>query len=130
MTDKNLSLYSIATGSADPIYRQLMDQVRRLIASGQLPPGADMPSVRELAQFLAVNPMTVSKAWNLLEMEGLIVRRRGQGMSVAQHSHMQTPERGHLLRPTLQRAAQEVRQLELTDSEALTLFAQILKENP
>jgi len=56
------SLFSIVTGSPEPIYRQLVDQVRRLVAGGQLAPGAALPSVREVAQQLTVNPMTVSKA--------------------------------------------------------------------
>jgi GntR family transcriptional regulator len=57
--------------------------VRRLIAGGQLPPGAELPSVRELAAQHAVNPMTVSKAYALLEAEGLLERQRGKPMRVA-----------------------------------------------
>ena len=52
----------INTGSTEPIYRQLIEQVRRRIAAGQLKAGDEIPSVRELAQALALNPMTVSKA--------------------------------------------------------------------
>jgi GntR family transcriptional regulator len=78
------NLFSIATGSPEPIYRQLVEQVRRLSASGQLRPGDEMPSVREIAQALALNPMTVSKAYGLLEMEGVLARRRGLGMIVAE----------------------------------------------
>jgi GntR family transcriptional regulator len=60
-----------------------VEQVRRLIAGGQLPPGAPLPSVRELAQEHAVNPMTVSKAYALLEAEGLLERHRGKPMTVS-----------------------------------------------
>jgi GntR family transcriptional regulator len=80
------TLFSIATGSSEPIYRQLIEQVRRLTAAGQLQPGDDMPSVREIAQALALNPMTVSKAYGLLEMEGVLARRRGLGMVVAERA--------------------------------------------
>ena len=73
------SLFSIATGSPEPIYRQLVEQVRRLSAGGQLQPGDEMPSVREIAQALALNPMTVSKAYSLLEMEGVLGDRAGTG---------------------------------------------------
>ena len=76
MTTHTASMFSIATGSADPIYRQLVEQVRRLVVSGQLAPGDEMPSVREIAQALALNPMTVSKAYGLLEMDGVLARRR------------------------------------------------------
>ncbi|HEU4775833.1 MAG TPA: GntR family transcriptional regulator [Telluria sp.] len=119
-------LFSIATGSAEPIYRQLVEQARRLIAGGQLAPGDAMPSVREIAQALALNPMTVSKAYGLLELEGALTRRRGLGMVVADR-----PKAAHspteLLRPTLERAALEARQLELDADTALALFKSILK---
>lgn len=125
-------LFSIATGSSEPIYRQLVDQARRLIAGGQLAPGDVMPSVREVAHALAVNPMTVSKAWGLLETEGVLTRRRGLGMTVAEappsgHSLVQ---RAQLLRPTLERAALEARQLELDSDTVLALFTQIMKDTP
>src|SRR4051812_8992892 len=91
-------LFSIATGSAEPIYRQLMDQVRRMAASGQLAPGDQLPSVRDMAQALALNPMTVSKAYNMLEAEGVLARSRGMGMLVADShaSEQSTAERAAL----------------------------------
>lgn len=124
------SLFSIATGAAEPIYRQLVDQVRRLVAGGQLAAGDEMPSVREVAQALAVNPMTVSKAYGLLEMEGVLSRRRGLGMVVADHPRggRALTDRAELLRPTLERAAMEARQLELDPKTVLALFNQILKD--
>lgn len=123
------TLFSIATGSPEPIYRQLVEQVRRLTASGQLRPGDEMPSVREIAQALALNPMTVSKAYGLLEMEGVLARRRGLGMVVADSAAPAgKADILGLLRPTLERAAVEARQLELDPDTVLSLFATILKE--
>jgi GntR family transcriptional regulator len=123
------SLFSIATGSPEPIYRQLVEQVRRLSASGQLRPGDEMPSVREIAQALALNPMTVSKAYGLLEMDGVLARRRGLGMVVADSAAPAgKADILGLLRPTLERAAVEARQLELDPDTVLSLFATILKE--
>ena len=131
MPNHPATLFSIATGSSEPIYRQLVEQVRRLAAGGQLQPGDDMPSVREVAQALALNPMTVSKAYGLLEMEGLLVRRRGLGMVVAERAAPSQPaDRVELLRPTLERAALEARQLELDPKTVLNLFATLLKEVP
>ena len=125
-----LDIFSIATGSPEPIYRQIIEQVRRLVAGGQLSAGDELPSVRELAQALAVNPMTVSKAFGMLEAEGVFERRRGLAMVVApQHRRAQpAAERVELLRPTLQRAATEARQLELPAAQALSLFKTILRE--
>ena len=123
-------IFSINTGSSEPIYRQLVEQVRRRIAAGQLSAGQEIPSVRELAQTLAVHPMTVSKAYSLLEAQGLLERRRGLSMVVAaQHTHAEpSASRVELLRPTLEKAASESRQLELTSTQALKLFQQILNE--
>jgi len=130
MTNHAAHLFSISTGSAEPIYRQLVDQVKRLVAAGQMAPGDGMPSVRDVAQALALNPMTVSKAYSLLEMEGVLNRRRGMGMEVAARaaSAQSAQERAELLRPTLERAAMEARQLELDSDTVLSLFIQILKE--
>lgn len=134
MTSHTATLFSIATGSSEPIYRQLIEQVRRLVAAGMLAPGDALPSVREVALALAVNPMTVSKAYSMLEAEGLLARARGIGMLVAERSATAAAAdpsaRAALLRPTLERLAAEARQLELDADTVLSLLAQILKENP
>ena len=126
------TFFSINTGSTEPIYRQLVEQVRRRVAGGQLTAGQEIPSVRELAQALAVHPMTISKAYSLLEAEGLLERRRGLAMRVApQHRRAQpAASRVELLRPTLERAAAEARQLELPAAQVLQLFDQILRDHP
>ena len=109
------NIFTIAPGASEPIYRQLMDQIRRMTMAGQLNDGDLLPSVRDVAQGLTLNPMTVSKAYNYLEVEGLLQRQRGIGMLI----HISTEkksraekvdEREQLLRPTLKRAAKEVRQ--------------------
>jgi GntR family transcriptional regulator len=130
MTTHSAQLFSISTGSPEPIYRQLVEQVRRLVAAGQMAPGDGMPSVREVAQSLTLNPMTVSKAYSLLEMEGVLTRKRGMGMSVAERpaSGGKALDRAALLRPILERAALEARQLELDPDTVLSLFTHILKE--
>ena len=132
MTSHTPQLFSIVPGSSAPIYRQLVDQVRRLVAGGQLAPGDALPSVREVALQLAVNPMTVSKAYGLLELEGVLERRRGVGMLVAERSPDTgaLDDRAALLRPPLERAAREARELELDPDTVLSLFKAILKESP
>ena len=62
-------MFSINPNSGEPIYRQLTEQVKRMVAGGQLQPGAELPSVRELAAQYAINPMTISKAYSLLEAD-------------------------------------------------------------
>jgi GntR family transcriptional regulator len=120
--------FQINTGSAEPIYRQLMDQLRRRVAAGQWRAGQELPSVRELALELAVHPMTISKAYGLLEIEGLLERRRGLPMLIAVgHARPAAArERIEQLRPTLQRAAAEARELGIPKTQALELFARLL----
>jgi GntR family transcriptional regulator len=128
----DFALFTVAPGSTEPIYRQLVAQVRRCVAGGQLRAGDEMPSVRELAQALAVNPMTVSKAFSLLEAEGLLERRRGLAMVVAAQHHRTRPvaERIDLLRPTLEQAARETHELQLAPAQAVGLFRTLLNETP
>lgn len=123
------SLFTVTTGSSEPIYRQLVGQVQRLVAGGQLAAGDELPSVREVAERLAVNPMTVSKAYSLLETAGVLERRRGLGMVVAESHDKRRPlaERLELLRPTLERAAEETAQLEIDPGIALSQFGKMLK---
>ena len=68
--------------SGVPIYRQIMDEIRNLILSRTIQDGQTLPSVRDLSKQLRVNPMTVSKAYAYLEIEGLVERQRGVGMFV------------------------------------------------
>jgi GntR family transcriptional regulator len=123
------ALFTITTGSAEPIYQQIAEQTRRMVSSGLLSAGDDLPSVREVAQALAVNPMTVSKAYSQLEAAGVLERKRGVGMTVAaQHNKPgKLPQRLAFLKPTLEKAAAEAAQLEITPQQALQLFESILK---
>ncbi len=73
----------IEPGAAAPIWRQIEEGVRRAVASGRLPPGGAVPSVRELAVRLTVNPATVAKAYRRLIEAGLLEVRRGEGTFVA-----------------------------------------------
>jgi GntR family transcriptional regulator len=66
-----------------PIWRQIEESVRTLVASGALPPAASVPSVRDLARDLQVNPATVSKAYQRLTDRGVLTVRRGDGTYVA-----------------------------------------------
>src|SRR3954462_5683590 len=73
----------IDPSSGLPIYRQIFDQVRRMIAAGSLKTGDRLMSVRELSSTLAINPLTVTKAYGELEREGLVEMKRGLGVYVA-----------------------------------------------
>ncbi len=75
------------TTSRKPIYRQLIDQIRRGVARGQLRPGDRLPSVRQLSRDLVVNPNTIARAYTELEREGTLLTQQGRGVFVAEPSN-------------------------------------------
>ncbi len=75
--------FHVTPGSATPIFRQVIDQVRGGVASGQLTPGDALPSVRSLAAELVINANTVAKAYAQLAGDGVIQSQRGRGYFVA-----------------------------------------------
>jgi GntR family transcriptional regulator len=107
--------------SGTPIYRQLIDQVRRMVASGQLAVGTALPSVRELAVEHAINPMTISKAYSLLENEGVLERQRGKPMTIASQQRAQAPraDRVGQIDGQLEHLVLAARQLELTQEDLI-----------
>lgn len=114
--------------SGIPIYRQVVEQVRRMVASGQLVSGSELPSVRELAVQHAVNPMTISKAYALLENEGLLIRQRGKPMQVAAISKADSKQQKQdLLTPAIENLLLVAKQLDLDIDELLLLIKKHLK---
>ena len=107
--------------SGIPLYRQLREQIRRLIAGGQLQPGMSLPSIRDLALQHAINPMTISKVYSLLEAEGLLERNRGKPMTVAAQPRSRAPraDRMRQLDAQLEQLILAARQLELEPDEVL-----------
>jgi GntR family transcriptional regulator len=115
MTLSTEGLLRVFPSSGVPIYRQLMDQVRVLGLSGQLRPGDLLPSVRSVATTLAINPMTVSKAYSALEAEGVVERVRGTGMRLCpQRPEVSARDRLDELRPLLEQVAAKAHHLALT----------------
>ncbi len=72
----------ISPGSKEPIYTQILQQISRAIAMGQILPGDKLPAVRKLAGELVVNPNTVARAYTLLEQQGLLATKTGSGTYV------------------------------------------------
>lgn len=110
-----------------PVYKQLMDQIRLLVASGALAAGDELPSTRSLSAELGVNPMTVSKAFSLLEREEIVERRPGRPLVVKGTDEAGRRERRReALRRGLDPAVRVARQLGFAPGEALALFAELL----
>ncbi len=122
-------LLHIDAHSGVPIYRQIMDQVRREILSGSAAPGRQLPAVRQLAGQLKVNPMTVSKAYAYLELEGLLERRRGVGLFVAQvePSEKEATQR-EILSEQIKQVVLQAKAFGMEEVELLELVFQCLKK--
>ncbi len=124
------SLLHIDPALPEPIYRQIAEQIRRLASAGQLRPGDALPSVRDVAAAHAINPMTVSRAYSQLEAEGVLVRLRGKGMSVAAREGEagDVDSRMRLLDPVLREAARHCQELELPSDRVLARLRQLIEE--
>lgn len=117
----------IDAGSGVPVYRQIVDQLRFQIAGGVLVPGSELPSTRSLSQDLGINPMTVSKAYGILEEAGLVDRRPGLPLVVRDATpRTLEAEREEQLRAALEPAARAARQLGVTPERAVRVFREIL----
>ena len=114
---------------AVPIWKQIEEGLRRLVASGSLEVGAALPSVRDLARDLQVNPMTVSKAYQRLTDQGVVESRRGSGTFVAEGSPgLARGERARVLREHARRYASVAATLGATEGEALKAIAAAWEE--
>jgi GntR family transcriptional regulator len=121
---------TIRPNALEPIYQQIAAQLRRLIASGQLHAGDELPSVRDVAVHHAINPMTVSRAYSQLEGEGLLERRRGRGMAVAGSNHSPQPTEARLdqLEPHLTELVRQARELKLPSRLLLQRLKLLLED--
>lgn len=117
-------MLQIATGDPRPIHRQIVDGVRRLIASGELAVGAALPSVRGLALQLSINPNTVARAYTELTTEGWLDARAGLGLFVAvPRQRLSDEERGRRLDDAVQRFVGDVIGLDYTAERILDRVA-------
>jgi len=112
-----------------PAYRPIMEQIRLQIGSGILKADDEIPSTRALSVTLSLNPMTISKAYGLLERDGVLERRRGQTLVVrALHADDVETEKLDQLRHSLPGAASVARQLGLSPAQAVRVFPKVLDQ--
>lgn len=111
-------LIDIVTGDTRPIVRQITDAVRVKISTGEITPGAQLPSVRGLAQQLGINPNTVAKAYAELSTEGWLESRQGLGLYVAPlRQRLSIDERERRFDDAVQRFVTEVVPLNVSLAE-------------
>ena len=120
-------LLEIDPHSGVPIYRQIMEQITRRIMSGQLVGGQKLPAVRQLAAELKVNPMTISKVYSYLELEGFAVRRRGVGLFVADIAGDRKQDNARqMLLESVRKTVSLAVELGVPEAQALAMFEQVL----
>lgn len=109
----------VSSSDGAPIYLQIVNQVKYLVASGRLAPGEQLPPVRKLAEQLLVNPNTVARAYRELETTGVIVTRRGSGVFVSDSgSPLARREQNRILNERIDILLTEARQMNV-DMEVL-----------
>ena len=108
-----------------PIYLQIVNQVKYLVAAGRLAPGEEIPPMRVLAQQLLVNPNTVARAYLELENAGVVTKRHGSGTYVSdQGSPLARKERRKILTQRADALLAEARHLDIPLDEVLDLLRQ------
>lgn len=113
-------MIEIAPGDPRPLFRQIVDGIRRKVATGELPEGSRLPSVRALAQQLTINPNTVAKAYAELTAEGLIDSQKGVGLFIsARRQRLSLAERRRRLDEAIEQLVCAVLPLGLPDDEVV-----------
>jgi GntR family transcriptional regulator len=114
-----------------PIYLQIMEEIKRRAVRGQYRPGEQLPSVRDLAREMGVNPNTAARVYTELEREGFIFTRRGQGSFITEEPDRIGRERDRFAREAALQCIESIRELELTETQIegiLTELTQSLRE--
>jgi GntR family transcriptional regulator len=115
----------ISANDGIPIYLQIVNQVKYLVASGRLVPGAEMPPIRVLAERLLINPNTVARAYRELEVAGIVVKRRTAGTFVSDAgSPLARRERLKILTERIDALLAEARQMSVGIDEIVQLMRQ------
>jgi len=121
--------FQINPHSGVPVYRQMIDQVKYYVASDALKAGDQLPSIRELAQTLTINPTTVVRVYTELEREGVIEMRHGKGAFVtASGRRMTANERDKTLRRLARHLAVEATQMGAPASQVLKVVREELAD--
>ena len=115
----------ISANDGVPIYLQIVNQVKYLIASGRLGAGDELPAIRVLAEKLIVNPNTVARAYRELEAAGIVEKRRTAGTYVSdQGSPLARRERMKILSQRVDALLAEARQMDVGIEDVIKLIEQ------
>jgi GntR family transcriptional regulator len=115
----------ISTKDGVPIYLQIVNQVKYLVAAGRLAPGEEVPPIRVLAEQLVINPNTVAKAYHELEREGVVSKRHGAGTYISDNgSPLARRERTKILARRVDALLAEARHMDVPLADLIQLVRQ------
>jgi GntR family transcriptional regulator len=121
--------FSLNPASEQPVYQQIVDQIKREIALGRLSSTDKIPTVRELAAQLVINPNTIAKAYKILEQQGIVVTRAGAGTFISEAgSSLSQDARKALVCGKLESAAIEAATLRIAKPAVSEWFETILNQ--
>jgi len=121
----------ISPAAEGALYQQIVDRIKREISEGRLRPGVALPSFRQLAEELLVSLITVKRAYEELEREGIIYRRQGLGTFVSEKGHDRSREaKLNVAQGLFREAAREAAEAGLKPAEILELAHKAIKEKP
>ena len=115
----------VSTKDGIPIYMQIVNQVKYMVASGRLQAGEKLPPVRKLAETLIINPNTVARAYRELEAVNVLTMRQGSGVFVADTgSPLARREQNRILKERVDMLLAEARQMNVATADVITLIEQ------
>lgn len=123
------SLLKIEFDKAQPIYLQIIDQIKKALARGSLNPGDKLPSQRELALTLGVNPNTIQRVYREMEQMGLTETLRGQGTYIKQGDDLVKMVRSEMVNTVAENFINEMLALGCSKEEIMTLVKQLLDKS-
>lgn len=123
------SLLKIEFDKAQPIYLQIIDKIKKALARGSLNPGDKLPSQRELALTLGVNPNTIQRVYREMEQMGLTETLRGQGTYIKQGDDLVKMVRSEMVNTVAENFINEMLALGCSKEEIMTLVKQLLDKS-
>lgn len=123
------SWITISMGDQRALYLQVMEQIKRRVAVGDLPPGTELPSIRQLAADLQISVITIKRAYLELEREGIIATRQGKGSVIAQRPGLQSSIQERELREHLDQVVSLGLLLGLSKTEMQRRVAEVYEQH-
>ncbi len=121
-------VWAEAMDDRQPIYLQIIDRFKGSVIKGEMPPGHRVPSIRDVAVAMRVNPNTVHRAYQEMEREGLIFSQRGMGYFVTEDVAKMNEIKAAMAKGAIERFMQDMRAMGFTDRQILDVLSNEIKK--